>query len=91
MIKKIKLLIVDDQELFREGLMTLISVQSDFEVVGQSSSGEDSIFAATKLLPEVILMDLRMPGIGGVEATKRILQQHPGIKIIVGYFLPDVA
>lgn len=83
MIKKIKLLVVDDQELFREGLMTLISVQSDFEVVGQSNSGEESIFAATKLLPEVILMDLRMPGIGGVEATKRILQQHPGMKIIV--------
>ncbi len=83
MIKKIKLLIVDDQELFREGLMTLISVQNDFEVVSQSSSGEEAIFAATKFLPEVILMDLRMPGIGGVEATKRILQQHPGIKIIV--------
>ncbi len=83
MIKKIKLLIVDDQELFREGLMTLISVQSDFEVVGQSSSGEEAIFAATKYLPEVILMDLRMPGMGGVESTKRILQQHPGIKIIV--------
>lgn len=83
MIKKIKLLIVDDQELFREGLMTLLSIKNDFEVVDQSSSGEEAILAATKLLPEVILMDLRMPGIGGVEATKRILQQHPGMKIIV--------
>jgi DNA-binding NarL/FixJ family response regulator len=83
MIKKIKLLIVDDQELFREGLMTLLSIKNDFEVVNQSSSGEEAILAATKFLPEVILMDLRMPGIGGVEATKRILQQHPGMKIIV--------
>lgn len=83
MIKKIKLLIVDDQELFREGLLTLLSIKNDFEVVSQSSSGEEAILAATKFLPEVILMDLRMPGIGGVEATKRILQQHPGIKIIV--------
>ena len=83
MIKKIKLLIVDDQELFREGLMTLISVQNDFEVVSQSNSGEEAIFAATKFLPEVILMDLRMPGIGGVEATRRIFQQHSGMKIIV--------
>lgn len=83
MIKKIKLLIVDDQELFREGLMTLLSIKNDFEVVSQSSSGEEAILAATKFLPEVILMDLRMPGIGGVEATKRILQQHPGMKIIV--------
>jgi DNA-binding NarL/FixJ family response regulator len=83
MIKKIKLLIVDDQELFREGLMTLLSIKNDFEVVSQSSSGEEAILSATKFLPEVILMDLRMPGIGGVEATKRILQQHPGMKIIV--------
>lgn len=82
MLKKIKLLIVDDQELFREGLLTLLSIQNDFEIVGQSSSGEEAILASTKLFPEVILMDLRMPGIGGVEATKRILQQHPGIKII---------
>ncbi|MBW6473262.1 MAG: response regulator transcription factor [Anaerolineaceae bacterium] len=83
MIKKIRLLIVDDQELFREGLLTLLSIKNDFEVLSQSSSGEEAILAATKFLPEVILMDLRMPGIGGVEATKRILQQHPGMKIIV--------
>lgn len=83
MIKKIKLLIVDDQELFREGLITLLSVQKDFEVVSQASTGEEAVLAATKNNPEVILMDLRMPGMGGVDATKRILQQHPGIKIIV--------
>lgn len=82
MIKKIKLLIVDDQELFREGLMTLLSVKNDFDVVSQSSSGDEAILAATKFSPEVILMDLRMPGIGGVEATRRILHQHPGMKII---------
>ena len=83
MIKKIRLLIVDDQELFREGLITLLSVQKDFEVVGQASTGEEAILAATKDIPEVILMDIRMPGISGVDATKRILQQHPGMKIIV--------
>lgn len=82
MIKKIKILIVDDQELFREGLLTLLSVQKDFELVGQANSGEEAIFSATKLMPDVILMDLRMPGMGGVEATKRILLQHPSIKII---------
>jgi len=83
MIKKIKLLIVDDQELFREGLQTLLSVQRDFEVVNQVNSGEEAIFSTTKHSPDVILMDLRMPGIGGVKATRRILQQHPGIKVIV--------
>lgn len=83
MNKKIRLLIVDDQELFREGLLTLLSIQKDFEIVSQASSGEEAILATTKTNPDVILMDLRMSGIGGVEATKRIVQQHPGIKIIV--------
>ena len=83
MNKKIRLLIVDDQELFREGLLTLLSIQKDFEIVSQASSGEEAILATTKTNPDVILMDLRMSGIGGVEATKRIFQQHPGIKIIV--------
>lgn len=82
MNNKIKLLIVDDQELFREGLLTLLSIQNDFEIVGQASSGEEALLAATKTSPDVILMDLRMSGIGGVEATKRIIQQHPRIKII---------
>jgi len=76
-------MIVDDQELFREGLLTLLSVQKDFDVISQASSGEESILSATKTNPDVILMDLRMPGIGGVEAIKRILHQHPEIKIIV--------
>ncbi len=83
MNKKIKILIVDDQELFREGLLTLLSIQNDFDIVGQASSGEEAIFSATKFKPDVILMDLRMSGIGGVEATRRIAHQHPGIKIIV--------
>ena len=83
MNKKIRLLIVDDQELFREGLLTLLSIQKDFEIVSQASSGEEAILATTKTNPDVIPMDLRMSGIGGVEATKRIVQQHPGIKIIV--------
>ncbi len=83
MIKKISIMIVDDQELFREGLLTLLSVQKDFDVISQASSGEESILSATKTNPDVILMDLRMPGIGGVEAIKRILHQHPEIKIIV--------
>lgn len=83
MNKIIKILIVDDQELFREGLLTLLSIQNDFEIVGQASSGEEAILSTTKFQPNVILMDLRMSGIGGVEATRRIAQQHPGTKIIV--------
>lgn len=83
MIKKIKILIVDDQELFREGLFTLLTVQSDFEVVGQASNGEEALRLSSKLAPDIILMDLRMPVMGGVETCSRISHLNPKIKVIV--------
>jgi DNA-binding NarL/FixJ family response regulator len=83
MNKLIKILIVDDQELFREGLFTLLSLQSDFEVVGQANNGEDALLQITKFNPDVILLDLRMPVMDGVECTKRISNQFPAVKVIV--------
>ncbi len=83
MIKKIKILIVDDQELFREGLFTLLSVQSDFEVIGQASNGEEALRLSSKFAPDIILMDLRMPVMGGVETCSRISHLFPKIKVIV--------
>lgn len=82
MIKKIKILIVDDQELFREGINTLLSVQPDFDVVGQAGNGEQALLATAKFLPDVLLMDLRMPIMDGVAAIKRINSQFPGVKIL---------
>jgi DNA-binding NarL/FixJ family response regulator len=82
MIKKIKILIVDDQELFREGLFTLLSVQEDFDVVGQAGNGEEAIFETAKHQPDIILMDLRMPVMDGVMATKRISQQFPQSRVL---------
>lgn len=79
----VRILIVDDQSLFREGLRTLLSVQPDFEVVGEAVNGEEALRQAAKLRPGVILMDLRMPLMDGVTATQRLRETSPQCKVIV--------
>ncbi len=79
----IRCLLVDDQQLFREGLSTLLSVWDDIEVVGEAENGLDAIEKTAELDPDVILMDLRMPELGGVAATKRLIQERPNSRIIV--------
>lgn len=83
MIKIIKVLLVDDQALFREGLRTLLEVQQDIEIVGEASNGEEALRLAATVQPEVILMDLRMPVMDGVTATRRIRDLFPAINVIV--------
>ena len=82
-MKAIKILLVDDQPLFREGLRTLLSVQSDFEIVGEAGNGEEALSLARKLLPSVVLMDLQMPVLDGVAATRRLHQDLPDCRVIV--------
>ncbi|MCA9996735.1 MAG: response regulator transcription factor [Anaerolineales bacterium] len=79
----IRILLVDDQSLFREGLRTLLSVWDDLEVVAEAGNGEEAITAVSHHHPDVILMDLRMPILDGVAATRRIKHTHPNSKIIV--------
>lgn len=77
------ILLVDDQSLFREGLRTLLSVQPDFEVLGEAGNGEEALRLAARLKPNVILMDLRMPVMDGVTATQRLHETMPQCKVIV--------
>lgn len=79
----IKILLVDDQPLFREGLRTLLSVHGDFEVVGEAGNGAEAIRLARSLLPSVVLMDLQMPVLDGVAATRRLHEEQPDCRVIV--------
>ena len=79
----IRLLLVDDHELVRAGMRRLLADAPDMEVVGECASGEEAIPLARDLRPDVILLDVSMPGMGGMETTRRILQACPETRIIV--------
>lgn len=78
----IKVLIVDDHKLLRNGIREFLNEISDIEIVGEAESGEDALTLAREVHPDVVLMDVRMPGIGGLEAARRLLRHQPGVKII---------
>jgi DNA-binding NarL/FixJ family response regulator len=79
----IRILLVDDQALFREGLHTLLSVHDDLDVVGEASNGQEAVDAVEKLAPDVVLMDLRMPVLNGVAATRQITDSTANSRVIV--------
>ncbi len=82
-MKKLKILLADDQSLFREALRTLLSLQPDFEIVAEAENGERALALARVHRPDVVLMDLRMPVMGGVEATRRMPQACPDARVVV--------
>ena len=79
----IRLLIADDHKLFRIGLQKMLREAQDIKIVGEARSGEEAVTLARELMPNVVLMDISMPGIGGLEATRRITQRDSGIKVVV--------
>ncbi|TET42083.1 MAG: response regulator transcription factor [Dehalococcoidia bacterium] len=81
-MRKIKVLIVDDHTLVRDGIRALLALVADVEVVGEAANGKEAIEKVKELAPDVVLMDLAMPIMGGLEATRRIRREFPGTKVL---------
>jgi PAS domain S-box-containing protein len=82
-LKKFRILLVDDHEIVRKGITKILEDEHDFEICGEALNGKNAVDEAERLKPDIIIMDLRMPGIDGLEATRRILKVHPEIAILI--------
>nr|MBC7244428.1 response regulator transcription factor [Chloroflexota bacterium] len=80
---KIRVLVVDDHTIVRDGICSLLSLVSDIEVVGEASDGKEAVKKVRQLAPDVVLMDIAMPVINGLEATRRIRKEFPNTKVLV--------
>jgi len=87
--RPIRVLIVDDHEMVRSGLAAFMQGSSDLELVGEASTGEEAIELCLRLEPDVVLMDMMMPGIGGVEATRTIHERYPQVRILALTSFPE--
>ena len=85
----IRVLLVDDHELVRTGIRRILAESQDITVVGEAANGEEALKSAHSVRPHVVLMDLNMSGMGGIEATRRLVRQLPGVKVIALTMLED--
>lgn len=87
----LRVLIADDHPLFRDGLRTMLASSPFTELVGEASDGEEAVSLAAELQPDVVVMDVQMPGISGIEATRRIMHDSPQVRVLVVTMFEDDA
>ena len=88
-METLRILVAEDHPLFRKGIISLLASVPEFEVVGEAPTGEEAVVRAAQLQPDVVLMDLQMPEVNGIEATRRILQESPSVRILVVTLFED--
>lgn len=89
MTERIRVLLADDHPLFRDGLRGMLETAGDFEVLGEATTGEEAVALAASLRPDVVLMDIKMPGINGIEATRRTVAADANVRILMLTMLED--
>jgi DNA-binding NarL/FixJ family response regulator len=88
-LETLRILIAEDHPLYRKGMISLLQSIPEFEVVGEAATGEEAVVRASELRPDVILMDLQMPEVNGIEATRRIMQDNPSVRVLVVTLFED--
>ena len=88
-METLRILVAEDHPLFRKGMISLLESVPEFEVVGEAATGEEAVVHAAQLQPDVVLMDLQMPNVNGIEATRRIVQESPSVRVLVVTLFED--